>query len=78
MPNAIHVEPIVGHDFAASDFLRDAIDQNLGAAAGQTAESGRLQPREHCLRSGSLIILGEVMNLRRAEAVDVDLREVGS
>ena len=74
VPHAIHVQPIVGQHFAARDLAADAIDQNLRAAAGQAAQPGRLQPLEHRAQR-QLRDLGEVMNLRRAEAVDVDLRK---
>ena len=60
---------------AARDLLADAIDQNLAAAARQAAQAGRFQPLEHRPQR-QLRDLGEVMNLRRAEAVDVDLRKV--
>ena len=55
--------------------LADAIDQNLAAAAGQAAQARRLQPLEHRPQR-QLGDLGEVMHLRRAEAVNVDLREM--
>ena len=51
-----------------------AIDQNLRPAAGKAAQAGRLEPLEHRAQR-QLADLGEVMNLRRAEAVDVDLRK---
>ena len=75
VPHAVHVEPIVGQHLAARDCFAHAIDQNLAAAAGQAAEAGRLQSLQHRAQR-QLGDLGEVMNLRRAEAVDVDLRKV--
>ena len=75
VPDAVDVEPVVGQHLAAGDRLADAIDQDLGPAAGQAAQAGRLQPLEHRPQR-QLGDLGEVVDLRRAEAVDVDLREV--
>ena len=68
-------EPVVGQHLAAGDRLAHAIDQNLRPAAGQAAQAGRLQPLEHRAQR-QLRDLGEVVDLRRAEAVDVDLRKV--
>ena len=49
-------EPVVGHHLAASDRRANSIDQNLPAAARQTAETGALEPLEH-VRNGSLVTL---------------------
>src|SRR5438105_2640516 len=77
MPDAVHVKPIVGQHFAARDRVSDTIDENLRATAGQAAESRRLQPFEHRAKR-QLRDFREVVDLRRAEAVDVDLRETTS
>ena len=52
----------------------NAIDQDLGPTAGQAAQSGRLQPLEHRAQR-QLRDFGEVVNLGRAETVNVDLRK---
>ena len=56
VPDAAHFEPLVGERLALRQFLADAIDEDLAAAAGQAAEAGVLQAPQH-LSSGSLLIL---------------------
>ncbi len=75
VPYAADIQPIVGQHLAAGEFLAHAIDQDLGPTARQAAQAGRFQPLEHCpqRQSGHL---GKMMNLGRAEAVNVDLRKV--
>ena len=75
VPDSHHIEPVVGQHFAASHLLANAIDQNLAAAARQTAQAGGFESRQHFAKR-QLADLREVMNLRRAEAVDIDLREL--
>ena len=50
VPNAVDVQPIVGHDFAARDLGSDAIDENFPAAAGQAAEARCLQSLKHAFQ----------------------------
>ena len=57
--------------------LADAIDEDLAAAAGQAAQPGGLQALEH-LAQRQLVELVEVPDLRRAEGVQVDLRDSAS
>ncbi len=57
VPDAMHFEPFVGQHFAASDRLADAIDENLGAAAGQAAQAGSPSAARSTVRSGSLLTL---------------------
>src|SRR4029078_8122450 len=40
VPDAIDVEPVVGHYLTARDRAANAIDQNLCAASRQTAQTG--------------------------------------
>src|SRR6185295_11984017 len=47
VPLAVHVQPVVGEHFAAREVLAHAVDQNLGPAARQASQAGRLQPLEH-------------------------------
>ena len=75
VPDAVDVQPVVGHHLAARDLAADAIDQDLRPAAGQAPQPGRFEPLEHRSQR-QLRDLGEMMNLRRAEAVNVDLRKV--
>ena len=53
----------------------NAIDQDLGPAAGQAAQPRRLEPLEH-LSQRQLRHLREMVDLRRTEPVHVDPREV--
>ena len=77
-PRACHCaadfQPAVGRGFARADLPPDAIDEDFGPAAGQRAQARLLQPFEHVAhrQPGER---GDVVDLRRAEAVDVDLRE---
>jgi len=66
---------MVAEDLAAGDGLADAVDENLPAPPGQRAEPRAGQPFEH-LPQRTLRDLGERVNLRRREAVHVDLGEV--
>ena len=74
VPDAHHVQPVVGQRFAAGDRPADAVDQDLRPAAGDAAQPGGLQPLEHGPQR-QLVDLREVVDFRRAEAVHVDLRE---
>ena len=74
VPDAVDVQPVVRQDLPARDRLADAIHQDLRAAARKTSQARRLQPRQH-FPQGQLGHLGEMIDLRRAESVDVDLRE---
>ncbi len=74
VPHAVHVEPVVGQHLAARDCPPHAVDENLRTAAGQAAQAGVLQPLQHRAQR-QLRDLREVIDFRRAEAVDVDLRK---
>ena len=76
MPDTMHVEPVVRQHFAARHRLPDPVDQNLAATTGQTSQPGLFQAFQHRLQR-QFVHLGEVMDFRRTEAVDVDLREPG-
>src|SRR5207247_1634796 len=75
VPDAMHIEPVVSEHFAARQLTAHAVNEDFAAAAGQAAQAGRLQPLEHRAQ-GKLGNPGEVMDLRRAEAVNVDLRKM--
>ena len=74
VPDPVDVQPVVGQHLAAGDLLADAVDQDLAAAAGKAAQARVLEPLQH-RPERQLRDLREVVQLRRAEAVDVDLRE---
>ena len=74
VPDAVHFEPIVGHDFAACNGVADAIDEDFAATAREAAEAGGLQAFEYRAER-QLRDFGEVIDFRRAEAVDVQLSE---
>ncbi len=76
VPDATNFQPIVGHHLAAGHGGPHAIDQNLATPAGQTAEARRFKPLQHRAER-HFVHFGEVINLRRAEAVDVNLRVLG-
>ena len=46
-------KPVVGHHLAAGHRLAHAVDQDLGAAAGQAAQARRLEPGEHFLAAAA-------------------------
>lgn len=56
------------------EFLTDAIDENLTAAAGERAETRVLQPLQHGFER-QLVQLVEVPDFRRAERVQVHAGE---
>ena len=56
VPCAVDFEPFLGHHLVHGDGRADAIDEDLGPAAGQAAQAGVLQPAQH-VRSGSLLSL---------------------
>ena len=74
VPDAMDFEPFVGQALVDGDGLADAVDQDLAAAAGQAAQAGVLEPLQH-LAQRQLVELVEVPDLRRAEGVQVDLRD---
>ena len=67
-----HLEPLVALAFERRDSLPDGIDQNLAAAAGNRTEPRFLKTRDHFVQR-HLERLGKMLELRRAEAVDVDM-----
>src|SRR5262249_50805181 len=71
VPDAVDLQPVFGHHLAPCDRLTDAVDQYLRAPTGQAAKPGRLEPLEH-LAERLLRDLGQEVDLRRAEAVDID------
>src|SRR4051812_30498540 len=75
MPNAVHVEPIVGQYFSTGDLFPDSVNQDFAPASWETAESSGLQPRQN-LFERHVVQLSEVIEFRRAETVNVDLRKV--
>jgi hypothetical protein len=44
---AVHVQPFVARALVVADLLAHARREDLGAAAGQRIEAGRVQLREH-------------------------------
>ena len=75
VPHPHDVQPVGGVRLALSDRLADAVHQDFRPAAGDAAEAGRLQPDQHLVQR-QLVQPGEVDDLRRAEGVQVDRREV--
>ena len=67
-----HLEPLVALTFERRDSLPDGIDQNLAAAAWDRTKSRFLKPRDHFVER-HLERLGKMLELRRAETVDVDM-----
>ena len=68
-----HFQPRVRIAFQRRDPVADAIDQNFAAAAGDRAEAGLLELRDHLAQRHAEQIR-EVLQLRRAEPVNVDVR----
>ena len=69
------VEPLVGRRLAvAVQQLADAIDEDLGAAAGHAVEAGRDQALEH-LRHRQLRQPREVDDFRRRQRVQLERRD---
>ena len=67
-------EPLVRGGLAvAVEQLADAVDEDLGAAAGHAVEPGRNQPR-HDLGHGQLRHPGDVQDLRRRQRVQPECR----
>ena len=75
MPLTVNFEPVVSHHLAPGDRPPHPIDEDLATTPRQRAQAGPGEPLEH-LGQGSLRNLGEVVDLRRREAVDVDLGKV--
>ncbi len=67
-----HLEPLVALAFERRDSLPDGIDQNLAAAAGDRTKPRFLKTRDHFVQR-HLERLRKMLELRRAETVDVDL-----
>ena len=73
MRMAHHVEPLVGGRLAvAVQQLADAIDEDLGAAAGDAVEAGRDQPRDH-LGHRQLRHPRDVQHFRRRQRVQLEV-----
>ena len=73
VPDAMDFQPFVGQALVDGHGLADAIDEDLAAAAGQTAEAGFLEPAQHFAQR-QLVDLVEVPDLRRTEGVQIELR----
>ena len=73
MPNSHDRQPIIGQHLAACDLSTDSIHQDLRTTSRQTPQARSLESLEHGSQ-GQLIHFREVINLRRAEAVNVHLR----
>ena len=69
------LQPVVAHRFERRDALAHAVHQDLAAAAGDRPQARRLEIADDLLQR-LLKHLAEVDELARAEAVDVDLREL--
>ena len=67
-----HLEPLVALAFEWRDSLPDGIDQNLAAAARDRTKSRFLKTRDHFVER-HLERLRKMLELRRAETVDVDM-----
>ena len=65
------VEPLVGLRLLRRDDRADAVDEDLGAAAGDRVEAGVAEPRQR-LRDGQLRAPRDVLDLGRRERVQVD------
>jgi hypothetical protein len=76
VPDAVHFQPAVGQHFSASDQLANSVDKDLAAAAGHASEASVFQTLQHGFQ-GKLAELVKVVQLGRAEAVNVDLRKSG-
>src|SRR5262249_16473397 len=75
VPDSMNFQPVVREDLATRDRLADPVHEDLGPAARQATEPSRPQPLQY-FPQWALRHLGEVVDLRRAEAVDVDPWEV--
>ena len=75
MPSAwasrMTLQPGVGGDLVRADLAAHAINQRLGAAAGQRVEAGGLQTPQR-LGRGQAALPGDVGDLRRRQAVKMD------
>src|SRR5208337_4474397 len=71
MPDLVNLQPVVGQHLAPRDRLADAIDQDLGATTGKASQPRLFETPEH-RPERQFRDLREVVNLRGAEAVDVD------
>src|SRR5271167_1798650 len=71
---AMHVEPVIGQAFQARDLVAHFIVENFGAATGNGIESGIAQPPDRIF-DAQAADLGDADDLRRREAVQVDLRK---
>src|SRR5690606_15880068 len=47
MPDAVNVQPIVGHYLAAGDRTPHAVDENFPATSRQTSQPRLLEPLQH-------------------------------
>lgn len=74
MPHAIDVQPIFGERFSSCDGLANAVDKNLATTTRNATESGVFEPLQHGLQR-KFGELHKVMNLRRAEGVEIHLRK---
>ena len=68
-----HFQPAVAVDLERRNFLPDAIDQNLAAAARNRTEASFLEFRNH-LAQRHAEGLGKMLKLGRTESVNVDVR----
>ena len=68
-----HAEPLVGRGLERRDDLAHAIDEDLGAAARHGARARPAMKRRRISATGIFHVCGEVRDLGRREAVDVDL-----
>ena len=66
------VEPLLGLRLLRRDDRPDAVDEDLGAAAGNGVEAGVAKPRQR-LGHGQLRAPRDVLDLGRREGVQVDL-----
>ena len=74
VPRAADLQPAVGRALAGADLPADAIDEDFRPAAGQRSQPGVLQPLQH-LAHRQPGERGDMVDLRRAETVNVDLRK---
>ncbi len=53
VPDSHHIQPVIGHDFAAGNFAADSIDKNFRPTTGKTAQSGVLESARGLLPANS-------------------------
>ena len=68
-------EPVVAHRLERRDALAHAVHENFPAAAGNRAEAGRLEIADDFFQR-LVEHFAEMDELARAEAVDVEAREI--